>query len=201
MKGLSSNRLLGTETLHLYIWRNLYNMMFCIQASNPRVLNEYDKTDDDLSSAIETAFPMMTEDAIMVWHNIHIPLSYKYDISYMVGDILNLLKRLREDLGGEQKICWLPDTFRSDWIVRWKNNLIDIEAYWEDTAGDLSAMLNNTSNITLAKQDFIYEWKQLLGNVINGLRKCGYNEVNIAGMAGLVHEFSMVDNEGILYRN
>jgi len=47
---------------------------------------------------------MLTEDAILIWNAIYIPLNYKYDISYMIDDILNLLKKIRENLYGEIKI-------------------------------------------------------------------------------------------------
>lgn len=176
-------------------------MIFCIQASNPKIMFEFDEEDHDLSAAIETIFPMMTEDAIMVWNNIHIPLSYKYDISYMINDIVNMLKQLRESFIGELTISWLPDTFRSDWILRWEDNLINIKTNWEETNGDLTEMLNKFSNITISKQDFICEWKKFLEIIINGLERCGYNMDMVQNMDELIHEVSMIDNIGILYRD
>lgn len=181
--------------------RRVFNMTFCIQASNPKIIVEFDETDDNLSAAIETIFPMTTEDAIMVWNNIHIPLSYKYDIGYMLDDIINMLKLLRENSTGELKISWLPDTFRSDWVLRWEDNIVKIEASWEDIIGDLTDMLNKNSNITISKQDFIYEWKKPLSIVISGLEKCSYNVNNVQNMVELIREVSMIDDLGILYRD
>ena len=58
-------------------------MNFYIQASNPRALKP-SFIEENLSAAIESVFPMNTENAILFWNHIAIPLSYKYDISYMV---------------------------------------------------------------------------------------------------------------------
>lgn len=177
-------------------------MIFCIQASNPRILETletYDESDNTLSAAIENSYPMRTEDAIMVWNDIYIPLSYKYDISYMMDDIIDLLKMLRENLNGELKIDWLPDTFRSDWLIKWENNEINIETNWGNTVSDLTNMLNIKSTITMGKSCFINEWKQLLCNVINALKK-SYDKVGtIPKIKELIYEYSMIGNGGILY--
>lgn len=175
-------------------------MIFCIQASNPKALNQPNKTDDTLSSAIETAFPMMTEDAIMMWNNIPIPLSYKYDIAYMIEDIIDLLKALRKAKTGTLKISWLPDTFRSDWIIKWDYEKIIIETFWDNTVGNLTKLLNKIPKVSLNKCDFINEWKQLLATLINGLKKCNYNETNLPEIAQLIYEYERIDGTGILYK-
>ena len=66
--------------------RNHFN--FYIQANNPRVLKEHDLEDKNISDAMETIFPLYTESAVMMWNHICVPLSYKYDISYMMDDML-----------------------------------------------------------------------------------------------------------------
>ena len=68
---------------------------FYIQASNPRFQDSINIYDESLSDAIESVFPLNTENAILVWNYISIPLSYKYDISYMIEDILQLLDELQ----------------------------------------------------------------------------------------------------------
>ena len=94
-------------------------MSFYIQAGNPKSQGVADCNDKTLADAIESIFPLNTESAILMWNYISIPLSYKYDISYMMEDILLLLHTLQYREKGELTIHWLPDTFRCDWIVRW----------------------------------------------------------------------------------
>lgn len=66
-------------------------MNFYILAGNPRVQSIENSDDKSLSEAIETVFPLNTEYAILSWNYISIPLSYKYDISYMIDDIPNFI--------------------------------------------------------------------------------------------------------------
>lgn len=68
--------------------------MFYIQACNPINNRTVDENDSKLMEAIETIFPMRTEAAIMVWNYVSIPLSYKYDISYMINDIIIVIQEL-----------------------------------------------------------------------------------------------------------
>lgn len=94
-------------------------MSFYIQASNPRTNSIANPNDKTLADAIETIFLLNTESAILMWNYISVPLSYKYDISYMIEDILLLLDALRSRENGEMTIHWLPDTFRCNWTVQW----------------------------------------------------------------------------------
>ena len=59
-------------------------MHFYIQTSNPYIANKTNADDNKLSEAIESIFPMDTEELILFWNHVGIPLSYKYDISYMI---------------------------------------------------------------------------------------------------------------------
>jgi len=45
----------------------------------------------DLGDAIQAAFPLETEDAQLVWHRLSVPLSYKYDFSVIIEDIIAML--------------------------------------------------------------------------------------------------------------
>ncbi|KAB1438069.1 hypothetical protein [Candidatus Galacturonibacter soehngenii] len=174
-------------------------MLFCIQASNPQVTEIYDSSVYDLSTAIESTFPMRTEKAIMVWNNIYIPLCYKYDISYMINDVIDMLKVLREKQEGKIVIHWLPDTFRSDWTIVWKDDTVDITSFWGNTVGNVSEMLNCQAIVSMNKIDFINEWKQLIYNILEGLNKCKYNENNLPDIRGLIDEYSLISGKGILY--
>lgn len=76
-------------------------MNFYIQANNPKVLKEYNAEDESIADAMETIFPLYTESAILVWNHISIPLSYKYDISYMMDDVLDLLESFMQAKNGK----------------------------------------------------------------------------------------------------
>lgn len=177
------------------------NLSFYIQASNPSPEGNANISDVSLSDAIESAFPLNTESAILVWNYIGVPLSYKYDISYMMEDVLGLLYTLQNREKGESTIHWLPDTFRCDWIVSWDAEIINIQSHWECTVGHLEKLLNQKPYLSLLKNNFISEWKSVLGVVITGLKSCGYNENMIRNMNQLIEQHESIKENGILYKH
>jgi hypothetical protein len=175
-------------------------MDFYIQASNPVFSKEFISGDECLSDAIESSFPLLTENAILMWNHIAIPLSYKYDISYMIDDILTLLNSLSIE-NGEMVIHWLPDTFRSDWEIQWDKQVLKVSSRWECTVGHLENILNMNSEISMTIDDFKQEWKKILGIIIEGLKTCGYSASAIADMKKLISVYSEITDNGLLYRN
>lgn len=175
-------------------------MRFYIQSSSPRSRCVADQDDETLAEAIESMFLLNTENAILIWDHISIPLSYKYDISYMMEDILILLNKLQDRTNGELTIHWLPDTFRCDQTFRWGSESLHIHSHWENTVGHLETLLNECPDLSLDKMDFIREWKSILGTVIAGLKKCGYEEKKIKGMDLLLKLYKSIKGDGILYR-
>lgn len=177
----------------------MINLNFYIQACNPKTQCIADCNDETLADAIESAFPLKTEDAILIWNHICIPLSYKYDISYMMDDILVLLNMLQSREKGELTIHWLPDTFRCDWTMKWNAERLDIQSQWGNIVGNLEMLLNEKSHISLKKEDFIKEWKSILKIVIAGLKKYGYTVDKIKNMKQLIEQYNNISGDGILY--
>lgn len=78
---------------------------------------------------------------------------------------------------------------------------LNIQAKWENTVGNLEIFLNESPNISLKKDDFIKEWKSILGIVIRSLKQSGYDMNSIEGMKQLVEQYKGIKGNGILYRN
>ncbi|QDX92977.1 hypothetical protein EEL32_06805 [Brevibacillus laterosporus] len=175
-------------------------MNFWIQASCPKCTGIFDEEDENLSNAIETIFPMMTEKAIMVWKTIYIPLCYKYDISCMVDDILDILEKLRSNSSGEISLHWASNTFANVWNIRWWEAQVVINSEWGSVLGHTEQLLDSKGAIVLSKQSFISEWKRVLFNIISGLKESGYKEGNLPGMTRLIAEYNAIDGDGILYK-
>ena len=176
-------------------------MDFYIQTGAPFVLNNHDASDSRLSEAIESVFPMETEDMILFWRHVGISLSYKYDISYMTDDILMLLRRMREQESGELLIHWLPDTFRADWKIEWRGETVFINAEWESLKGGLQRLLADLKTVEISKRDFVSEWKKLLEILAGALKRNGYDRSMKAQYDMLAECFDDIAGYGILYRN
>lgn len=174
--------------------------LFLIQASNPRQTGIFDEADYNLSMAIETVFPMNTEDALIVWNHIRIPLSYKYDLSCMMDDIIDMLQKLRMLSAGKTVIRWPSNTFEGTWDMEWDGTKLRIDSSWENVVGGVGDLLNANSKLVISKLDFISEWKEVLGNVILGLERSGYSVDRLKDIDALVGEFISIERAGILYR-
>lgn len=174
-------------------------MSFYIQACSPTCTHKYNSKDSSLAEAIETIFPLYTENVILYWNHVPIALSYKYDISYMASDLIMLLENVTEHEKGESKIAWLPDTFRSDWNIWWKNGNIHIAARWENLIGDVHLLLKKDKQIDMEIIEFMSEWKLPLQNIINALQKSGYMDGKIQEIKRLTSLVCKIPNYGVLY--
>ncbi len=175
-------------------------MKFYIQANNPKVLKEYNAEDESIADAMETIFPLYTESATLMWNHISIPLSYKYDISYMLDDVLELLESFMQAKNGKRIIHWLPDTFRSDWEIVWEDGQMEINSYWESVAGSLENLLNANARINLKITEFMAEWKQIFHIVLCALKENGYTERKIFSMEKLEKQYEAITKSGLLYQ-
>ncbi|MBC2256441.1 hypothetical protein HCB46_13390 [Listeria ivanovii] len=174
-------------------------MDFLIQANTPRKTGIFESDDYDLSTAIETIFPMLTEDAILVWNHIYVPLSYKYDISCMMEDIIKMINSIRLSLSGELEIRWPSNTFESTWHIKWEAGVITVTAFWETVVGDTVDLLNAKNKLTMETGKFMNEWKLLMSNVLEALLFSGYNANELCGMNKLIDEYNAIKGLGVLY--
>jgi hypothetical protein len=174
-------------------------MNFRIQSSIPKNNGCHDKEDEKLSEAIETIFPMLTEEAFIIWNTIYIPLNYKYDLSCMIEDILSMLKNLRENFKGNMKINWASDSFACEWYLIWNNQNLKINSKWIKTNGHVEELLNKSSEINIEKDLFTREWKKILEKLIGNLTECGYSIENLIDMNKLEKEFNFIKKYGLLY--
>ncbi|MDT8975358.1 hypothetical protein RQP50_03760 [Paenibacillus sp. chi10] len=175
-------------------------MSFIIQASCPRFTGVFDSEAESLSDAIESSFPLLTENAVIVWNYVPILLGYKYDISIMIDDILEILEVLRKEDSGTKTIHWVSNTFAHVWHLSWDSRQLVINADWGSVSGGAEHLLQNSGSVTLTKQSFSSEWKKVLQNLITALSKSGYFEDRLPGMERLVHEYEAIENEGNIYR-
>lgn len=175
-------------------------MVFAIQIGNPQVKSKVVSEDRKISEAIESIFLMNTEDMIMIWNNIRIPLSYKYEISYMIDDILLMLNRITSEDSGCLSIHWLPDVFRCNWNVKWNEDKVFVESQWENVIGHLELLLNRCNRLEMNKKAFVSEWKSLLRLLCDKLLGCGYSDTILIDMNKLIEQEKAIDTPGVLYK-
>jgi hypothetical protein len=173
---------------------------FWIQAGQPRWQGPADPADDTLDGAIETIFVRNTEDLILVWHHIYVPLSYKYDVATMLMDILNMLITLQAEDKGSCSVEWPSNTFAARWDLSWEGDRLGVAADWRNVVGDTEGLLRACPSLTLEKSHFVREWKLVLERVAAALQGAGYSSERIPALDQLVRVAASIDQRGILYR-
>ncbi|MBK9260816.1 MAG: hypothetical protein IPM54_13480 [Polyangiaceae bacterium] len=176
------------------------NYRFAVQASNPRRLTAFDADDQSLSDAIQTVFPLEAEYAVLVWNWIYIPLSYKYDVSLMVDDVIGLIDAVLSNSTGKRVIEWPSNTFSATWNVEWSAETTTIDAQWHSVLGETESILALRPKLVVATVDFISEWKRLLEIVANALKDAGYRFEHLSGLRQLDEIIGKLHHDGILYR-
>lgn len=154
--------------------------IFKVQISNPKINNVFNPEDTNLEEAIESIFPLENEYAFIIWDNIFIPLSYKYDVSTIINDVITLVDELETNINGEIEIHWASNNFAAVWEISYNKDIVWLSSKWNDVLGKgIKETLNVNSNIQVDKHSFIEQWKLLLSTVCFSLVKCGYNNSNL----------------------
>ena len=158
------------------------SLEFAIQTSNPRLVGASDSDDESVCEAMQTAFPLMTEYALLVWSGVFIPLNYKHDLSLMFADILGLVERLRESDSGTMEIAWPTNGFRVDWRLSWSNERVTVDAD-SRSIGVLAGVLRDKPTVNVDLAAFCGEWMQVLSVIHRCLSMSGYGEVQLPELA------------------
>jgi len=175
-------------------------MNFRIQVNCPRISGILNEDDESLDEAIETVFLLNTETMIMIWNDVYIPLTYKYDLSVIMKDIMIMLEKLCNSSSGKLTIHWPSNTFSSIWNFQWEDNKLKIDTRWFTVIGDTEGLLNSRNVIEIDKTSFIQEWKTLLLKIRWALEESGYNSAKIPEMERLAHHCNIIPGGGILYQ-
>jgi hypothetical protein len=153
--------------------------MFDIQISNPHSLGIRNEDDKNMDEAIESIFPLHNEYAFIIWNHIFIPLTYKYDVSIMINDIIHLMTTMRVKQAGKEDINWASDTFSSSWAIHFDLDKVRIKATWYDVLGKVTDLLQASNEIEVPRQEFVEKWMDLLLFIKIKLQDAGYTSTNL----------------------
>jgi hypothetical protein len=174
--------------------------VFRIQASNPRWLRVFNKEDNNICDAMQTVFPSLTEYAYMVWNGIHIPMDYKYIVSFLVQDAIMILEAVSKEARGSLSNRWPSNDFASTWHMNWSAESLEIQADWESVLGGTEALLNARPIVRMGKDAFMSEWKQVLGIAFHALIDAGYTNRDLSDLERLRQMYESISEPGVLYR-
>lgn len=133
-------------------------MKFLIQPGNPLWNPSDELAAEDLSEAIEAIFPMDTEDAMMIWGDASVSLSYKYDMSVIIEDVLFMLEALTTHHSGEETVFFSSDTFTAEWHLKWHGGVLFIHPVWKSVSGNKQAKLSELGVMEVSAHHFFRQW-------------------------------------------
>lgn len=174
-------------------------MPFQIQASSPRSTGAHDPEDSTLSEAVQVVFPMEAEAAVLEWNHVPVLLSYRYDVSICLDDVIEMLTAVMSCDRGTYETEWPSNSFHARWQLEWEAGHLRITADWTSVHGDLTELLNRTGPVRVATADFVAEWREPIGRVLDGLRACGYTADRIRGLRELQRLHAALPRSGVLY--
>lgn len=135
----------------------------------------------------------------MTWNGVYIPLGYKYDVSLMTDDILNLCHDMLARAEGHRRINWPSNTFSTTWDVRWRSDVVSIDTRWNRVVGGTEGVLTERQSLSVPRRDFLAEWRRPLEIVSNALRCAGYESEQIPRIIFLHEVLTMLPTEAHLY--
>ena len=121
---------------------------------------------NDLSEAIELIYPMETDDARLVWYETSLPLNYKYDISVLIEDIVEMLEKSLESDVGRVDVNFASNTFNANWELEIRGDSIQVKARWNSVVGNCEARLNGHSILLIERSHFFNQWLGILRRVV-----------------------------------
>ncbi|AWM79933.1 hypothetical protein DKL61_05930 [Gammaproteobacteria bacterium ESL0073] len=129
-------------------------MIFSIQVSNPTYSTITNNDYDSIGDLLEDIFPLNTEQCIMFWNHVCIPLSYKYDISIILDDIIFIINEVSNNTNGYLEIDWPSNTFSAKWYISWDSVDLKINTKWYNIVGNIESILNNVNELAIKKIAF-----------------------------------------------
>jgi hypothetical protein len=152
-----------------------------------------DPQDTSLGEALESCFPCMMDGARLGWNGVSVPLSYKYDLSIIVHDVVALVQQLRTCPTGSFFINWPSNTFQGSWRVTTAGGRVQVTASWDSVSaqdGPLEDALNAAPVVETVQVDLMDQWVGLLRLANQTLLDTGYRPDELEDYNPLVAELA-----------
>lgn len=171
-------------------------MEFFVQLSNPRT-NDIKLKGESVSEAIEDLFPLNTEYFILSWKYYRIALSYKYDISEIIIDLIKMCEKILAQEEGSINCTFPSNSFHADWVLNWNEEDVIINAKWYSVIGNIEELLNDSGSLKTSKEDFLSEWNSLFSMLASKLEANNFFSDEMWRIKSLINE---IKKKGTLYR-
>ncbi|MDY7228591.1 hypothetical protein [Hyalangium rubrum] len=156
--------------------------MFALKAGMLVCVASRAESDGTLNEAAQTVLPL-EESVLMEWNGVTLSLNYKYDISVMLEDIVELVLAVEKTGTGSYQVDWPSSGFPFRWTVKWNESEVDVRADSRDEPGAVN--LTGRERVRVERGSFVGAWKALLRAVLSCLEGAGYTSQQVHGLARL----------------
>jgi len=118
-----------------------------------------------LDELLPERYAARTEEALLLWNYVPIRLSYRYDLSIALQDLLPTLENLATRVDGSDEVVFASNTFSARWEVTWSRGRVNVRSEWRSVAGNYEKLLNSRPEIEMPTVSFLGEWRLLLEQV------------------------------------
>lgn len=146
-----------------------------------------------LSDALEDVFSSESGLLVMQWNGLFVPLSYKYDVSWMTRDAIGMVEQLM-DGAHEVEVNFPSSGFNADWRVLVEGDRVVVHAEWRDVVGSLLDLLRDRSPLTYDRDAFVAEWQNLFSVVQTAIDFAGLDRA-------LVYDYDRLEQLALSKRN
>ncbi|HEX8658363.1 MAG TPA: hypothetical protein VF690_12545, partial [Hymenobacter sp.] len=142
-----------------------------------------------VGEAVESCFPDSEDGAQLLWNGVVVHLSYKYDLSIVIHDVVDLVRHVRTCARGDFDIAWPSNTFHTTWQVATADGRVRITACWYCVRG-VAESLNAAPVAEATRADFLAQWVALLRLANRALVDTGYTPGELADWEPLITELA-----------
>lgn len=128
----------------------------------------------DLTGIFSCCFDYPSNDFLLYWNGIKMIFSYKYEVAYMVRDIMDMLDALLDSKTTETVANFGMIGFHAQWYIKKENTRITIKSQWHQVPrqGDVKKLAGH-SILDIETVDFLFEWNKLLELMIKIIKDSG----------------------------
>ncbi|MFD7628296.1 hypothetical protein ACFV7Q_20025 [Streptomyces sp. NPDC059851] len=120
----------------------------------------------DLADAVAEMYSSESEDAVLVWNQVPVRLTYRYNIAVMLDDLVPLLEEVRRPEFSGAEVFWGSDTFSAEWKLTREGGDLRIRARWHSTLGNHESLLAERGDVVVGAEDFVGEWSKVLWRIV-----------------------------------
>ncbi|WP_347219794.1 hypothetical protein [Chryseobacterium sp.] len=116
----------------------------------------------NLMSIFSTCFEFPKNDFDVVFNDMTIGFSYKYEVPYIIYPILEMLNSICSSNSGKCKAYIGVEEILSEWNLQWETENLRLQINWERTSNDFLEQLNEIEELNINLNHFVSEWYKLI---------------------------------------